>query len=135
GYIEVPSRVVEQSLGVEHPRFAGYFHHRWLVSRVENGLEFRMKPHLLHSLRDGIVARVGPARRINPEYECLTFEWEGAFSAREVLEFDEPTLAAELCAFAAQARTQPGLVVSARRSPPDLLRMHVYYERLRWIGR
>jgi hypothetical protein len=28
GYIEVPSRVVEQSKGIENPRHAGYYHHR-----------------------------------------------------------------------------------------------------------
>src|SRR4051812_6253580 len=29
GYIEVPSRIVEQTRGIEHPLYAGYYHHRW----------------------------------------------------------------------------------------------------------
>ena len=46
GYIEVPSRMIEQSKGIEHPSYAGYYHHRWLVSVDEGKLEFRHKPSL-----------------------------------------------------------------------------------------
>jgi len=67
GYIEVPSRIVEQSLGVEHPCYAGFYHHRWLIDqdsgfRIQDSgdmshetgkekqrLVFRHKPHSLHS--------------------------------------------------------------------------------------
>src|SRR2546423_1432330 len=41
GYVEFPSRVAEQSLGVEHPCYAGYHHHRWLITKNAKGLEFR----------------------------------------------------------------------------------------------
>ena len=37
GYIESPSRMVEQSKGVENPRHAGYYHHRWLIKRNAEG--------------------------------------------------------------------------------------------------
>src|SRR5262245_2698480 len=40
GYIELPSRITEQSLGVEHPSYTGYYHHRWLVSENDGELEF-----------------------------------------------------------------------------------------------
>ena len=51
GYVEVPSRLEEQSLGVEGP-FAGWAHHRWLVDVTNSSLEFVLKPHNLHSLPD-----------------------------------------------------------------------------------
>lgn len=37
GFISTPSRVVEQSRGVEHPLYAGYYHHRWLVAVEHHG--------------------------------------------------------------------------------------------------
>src|SRR5205807_366128 len=76
GYVEVPSRVVEQSLGVEHPCYAGYHHHRWLISKNGKDLEFRLKPHCLHSIQDAVVARVGAWRVINPVYAIETLYWE-----------------------------------------------------------
>src|SRR3954447_1905298 len=48
GYIEVPSRLEEQSWGVEGP-WVGWAHHRWLVDASDGGLEFAMKPHDIHS--------------------------------------------------------------------------------------
>ena len=64
GYIEIPSRIVEQSKGVENPRHAGFCHHRWLITRSEKGLDFRLKPHMLHSVDAAIVTNLGPGRRI-----------------------------------------------------------------------
>src|SRR3954468_7369774 len=44
GYIEVPSRLEEQSLGVQGP-YAGWPHHRWLVDVSGSALDFVAKPH------------------------------------------------------------------------------------------
>jgi hypothetical protein len=49
GYIEVPSRVAEQSRGWEHERIAGLSHHRWLIDIGDNRISFLMKYHLLHT--------------------------------------------------------------------------------------
>jgi hypothetical protein len=130
GYIEVPSRVVEQSTGIEHPRLAGYHHHRWLISKCNDLLEFRMKPHLLHVTRDAIVAKTGPWRAINPRHEITVHYWEGAIPCREVLEFDEREVVRELCEFSRHARTLPELVVKPNLPLAARLRRAVYFFRL-----
>jgi hypothetical protein len=131
GYIEVPSRVQEQSLGVEHPSYAGYHHHRWLVTSNGDGLTFRHKPHVLHAIRDAIVASVGVSRAINEKYTILPFEWSERFEFREVLEFDETAVVNELCAFAQKARQLPELIVPVSRSYMKQFKRFLYYRRLK----
>lgn len=120
GYVEVPSRVLEQSRGVESPHYAGYCHHRWLVQRSGNGLEFRFKPHMLHSVPGAIVTRLSRNRMINPRHAIITLEWVDHFNFIEVLEFDEDRMIAELCSFAAEARRHPDLTVRSTRPKRSL---------------
>lgn len=137
GSIEVPSRVEEQSRGVEHPRMAGFSHHRWLISRSEDGqaLEFRHKPHALHAINDAIVANLSPGRRINPEHAILVFGWEGTLDAREVLQFQEREVIDELCRFARKARQIKDLTVRVPMPLGRRLQRHVYFARLAHGGR
>ncbi len=130
GYIETPSRVVEQSKGVENPRHAGYYHHRWLISRVEDGLEFRHKPHVLHSVSDAIVAKLPPTKRIRPAHAIVTLDWVDSFKAVEVLEFNEAAVIDELCDFAQHARQLPDLTERVPMSAMQALRRRVFYTRL-----
>jgi hypothetical protein len=130
GYIEIPSRYVEQSKGVENPRHCGYYHHRWLVTAVGNRLDFRHKPHVLHSVDAAVVARLRPGQVINPRHAIVTLEWSGEFEAREVLEFDERAVVRELVDFARPARSVPDLVT---RVPMPLLwklKRNILYSRL-----
>jgi len=130
GYIETPSRVVEQSRGVENPRHAGYYHHRWLISREGNRLEFRHKPHVLHSVNDAIVTRLSATQRIRPAHAIVTLDWRDSFEAVEVLEFDEQAVISELCGFAQKARKLPDLHEEIPMSRGSALRRRVYYARL-----
>lgn len=41
--IVAPSRLVEQTYGVDHPRFAGFAHHPWMVTHERDRLCFRRK--------------------------------------------------------------------------------------------
>ena len=135
GYIETPSRILEQSRGVEHPLYAGFYHHRWLVEARDGHLVFRHKPHSLHVLREAIVADLGPAQRINPEYEFLTLEWEGTLPAAEVIEMDEQKVNEELCAFAREARRRPRLVVNVSLPWRHKFARTLYFWRLRRAAR
>src|SRR5579862_8907000 len=130
GYIEVPSRVVEQSKGVENPRHAGYYHHRWLVTRQQDRLEFRHKPHVLHSVKDAIVTCVGPGRRINPDHAIVTLDWSGHFEALEILEFDEQAVIRELCDFASKSQQLPNLTVKVPMPALQLVKRRIFYFRL-----
>ena len=133
GYIEVPSRVVEQSKGIENPRHAGYYHHRWLIRRKQNGLEFRHKPHVLHSVKNAIVTRLSPGQRIHAEHAIVFLDWSGEFEAVEVLEFDEEKVVNELCEFAAEARRLPNLTVKVPIPMIQSIKRRVFYYRL-WLG-
>jgi Methyltransferase domain len=131
GYIEVPSRIEEQTLGVEHPRYAGYYHHRWIITLEGSRLDFRHKPHSLHSMNDAIVTRLQPGWRINPRHAILTFQWQGDFEFREVLESCEERVNDELCSFAHGARCIRDLAVPVPMALTDKIRRYVYYWRLR----
>jgi hypothetical protein len=133
GYIEVPSRVVEQTKGIENPRHAGYYHHRWLITGNQKRLEFRHKPHVLHSVKNAIVTHLSPGRRINPQHAIVTLDWTGDFEAVEVLEFDERNVINELCQFAADARRLPNLTIKVPSPVVQSIKRRIFYYRL-WLG-
>ena len=131
GYIETPSRIVEQSRGVEHPSYAGFYHHRWLVSLEDGCLDFRFKPHSLHAISSAVVADVGISTRINPKHEILTLEWKDSFKYAERMEFNENKVNTELCTFAEDARKKPDLVVPNDKPLIWRLKRWVYFQRLK----
>jgi hypothetical protein len=85
GYIEVPSRLEEQSWGV-HGDWPGWSHHRWLIDPVENGLEFTHKPALL--TRKASHFPRGFAQRLSDDQKVLTLWWQGSFRFRERVFYD-----------------------------------------------
>lgn len=83
GYIETPSRLQEQSYGVQGP-WVGWGHHHWLVETTQDppSVEFVFKHHVLHGRRDLQVDRDAYAR-LTPEQKVEVLWWRGAFDARE----------------------------------------------------
>jgi hypothetical protein len=81
GYIEVPSRAAEQSVGMQG-RIAGWSHHRWLVDAREGRVDFVLKPHMIHAHPDLQLPR-GFGRSLPLEEQVTTFWWEGAFEYGE----------------------------------------------------
>ena len=81
GYIEVPSRLEEQSVGVEGP-FAGWAHHRWLIDVEDAKIEFVHKPHALH-FRPGAAFPAGFQDTLAPEERVQTLWWQGGFDYGE----------------------------------------------------
>ena len=81
GYIEVPSRLEEQSYGFQG-RWAGWGHHRWLVDRQGDRLEFAFKHHVLHNRRRD---RFPPGfqETLTPEQRVIAFWWEDSFDYGE----------------------------------------------------
>jgi len=81
GYIEVPSRLEEQSYGV-HGSWVGWTHHRWLVDIEAGGIQFVFKPHLLHSRPDfHFTAELGAELTPDERVQCLF--WERGFACGE----------------------------------------------------
>jgi hypothetical protein len=89
GYIEVPSRLVEQTWGVQGD-WVGYGHHHWLIdiSQQHSDIRFVFKPHVLVR---GDVPCAFPASAkdsFSAEEEISALWWEGSFSFHEDLIFD-----------------------------------------------
>ena len=85
GYIEVPSRLEEQSWGV-HGDWPGWSHHRWLIDPVGGGLEFTLKPALL--TRKSSHFPSGFADTLRAEDKVLTLWWEDSFHFAERVFYD-----------------------------------------------
>ena len=80
GYIECPSRVVEQTWGVHGP-WVGYSHHRWLVDVVDGRLRFAFKPAVLQT-RDFFP--YGHDETLSPAERVVTLWWEDGFEVEEL---------------------------------------------------
>jgi hypothetical protein len=81
GYVEVPSRLEEQTWGVHGP-WVGWSHHRWLIDVTPGRLEFVFKPHLLHARQDSRFP-AGFLATLSAEERVSTLWWEGRFEATE----------------------------------------------------
>ena len=82
GYIEVPSRLEEQSY--VQGKWIGWGHHRWLidVDQEASHIDFVFKPHLIHGPGD-VHFPHGFWNTLTPEERVECFWWEGSFSYRE----------------------------------------------------
>jgi SAM-dependent methyltransferase len=82
GYIETPSRRVEQCLGVESGRYCGYHHHRWMVEMDEGRLTFLHKSDL-PLLNWRLRLPSGYSKRLAQENAVAWMYWDGAFEYGE----------------------------------------------------
>lgn len=102
GYIEVPSRLEEQSRGVHGP-WVGWSHHRWLIDVEGDEIVFVHKPHLLHARStDHFPAGFGESLSTAERVQCLW--WEDRFSYAERIFLDAPSLDAYLAEFVRESR-------------------------------
>lgn len=99
GYVEVPSRLEEQSYGVQGP-WVGWGHHHWLVDVRDDEVEFVFKHHVMHGRETDHFPR-GFADSLAPEQRVQTLWWEGSFAFRERVFVDEEELDAHLATFVA----------------------------------
>lgn len=94
GYVEVPSREWESTMGVELrfelPRQAGLYHHRWLCEVDDGKLIFIMKPAFMHGSRLYSFPRRMARRWAEEDKLLLRLLWEGELPGEERL-FDSIT--------------------------------------------
>jgi methyltransferase family protein len=81
GYIEVPSRLEEQSYGFQGP-WVGWGHHHWLTDLTEDGLEFVFKHHVLQGQPQSQFPETF-RQQLTPEQRVLTLWWKDTFTVRE----------------------------------------------------
>ncbi len=58
-----PSRLLEQTRGIEHPRYCGFSHHQWITFEESGVLVFRRKTRLLELSQCCIVCPAGKTMR------------------------------------------------------------------------
>ena len=82
GYVEVPSRLEEQTLHLQGD-WVGWSHHRWLidVDPEKPSIEFAFKPPILHL--EGFHFEPRTADALSPEQRVSRFWWQGSFEASE----------------------------------------------------
>lgn len=117
GYIEVPSRLEEQSYGFQGP-WAGWAHHRWLIDVEDDRLTFVFKHHVLHA-RDSDHFPPGFRDRLSAEQRVSTLFWRGGFQFDERIFLDAPSLDAYLADFV------------SRHGPPPAPRSRALWRRRR----
>jgi hypothetical protein len=81
GYIEVPSRLEEQSFGFQGP-WAGWSHHRWLVDVASDGLTFVFKHAIVHG-RASDHFPLGFRDELSDGERVACLFWEGSVTGRE----------------------------------------------------
>jgi hypothetical protein len=87
GYIEVPSRLEEQTYGFQGP-WTGWSHHRWLidVDQPANEITFVHKSAVVE--RDDSHFPADFRETLSEQDRVQTFWWEGSFDYRERLFWD-----------------------------------------------
>ena len=105
GYVEVPSRLEEQSWNVQGP-WVGWGHHHWLVDVEDDALSFVFKPHILGGL-PGSAFPAGFAGALGPSQRVQTLWWEGSFGFRERLFYEPEELDAYLTGFVSANLPRP----------------------------
>lgn len=81
GYIEVPSRLEEQTWGV-NGEWVGWSHHHWLVDLGSGTAQFTLKPHFLHA-RDDLQIAFETLTALPPGKRVSSTFWEGGLSSAE----------------------------------------------------
>lgn len=85
GYIEFPSEKAELSKGIANKKYAGYYHHRWLISIKNNNVLFRHKPHSIHTnWKFHFPKRF--LRRLSEEDRVSYLFWDKSFNYAEIIQ-------------------------------------------------
>jgi Methyltransferase domain len=87
GYVETPSALAELTFGIESRRYAGWYHHRWLVQMQPNRIEFRHKPAFVHGDRRFHLPK-RMSRTLTPAERVSWLIWEGGLEANEIMDLD-----------------------------------------------
>lgn len=116
GYVEVPSRLEEQSYGFQGP-WAGWGHHHWFVDiDVERShIDFVFKHHVVHAPGPDHFAAEFHATLTDAQ-KVQSLWWEGEFTARERVLYSAKDLHSYLRDFVA-ANGPPGTQVDAEPPP------------------
>jgi len=88
GYLEVPSRLEEQSYGIQGP-WVGWGHHHWLVDITDGRIDFSFKHHIIHG-RPELHFPAGFHAGLAKEDCVAALWWDGGFECGERLFIVDP---------------------------------------------
>jgi hypothetical protein len=88
GYVEVPSRLEEQSRGVYGRPYVGWPHHHWIIDIRGGHIDFTFKSHAIHTT-PGASFPEGFWDTLTAEEKVQTLWWKGGFSSAEHVLIDE----------------------------------------------
>jgi hypothetical protein len=110
GYIEVPSRLEEQTWGI-NGEWVGWSHHHWLVDLAENEAHFTLKPHFLHA-RPDLQLPLETLQGFAPEGRTATLFWRQELRAEDRIHYS----AQELESYLRAALDEAGLKARSPRN-------------------
>lgn len=113
GYIEVPSRLEEQSYGWQGP-WTGWSHHRWLIDIDGDAVDFVFKPAMVHG-RESDRFPPGVRWELSERERVQWLFWEGSFRFRERLLSSPEEADAYLQGFIAAHPPSPSVMSRAER--------------------
>jgi SAM-dependent methyltransferase len=112
--IETPSRLFEQTVGADHQRYAGFWHHRWMVYERDGSLVFQRKTPIIDL--PGCHFRLQPWQRFDPEQALFVFFAESPFPVEEVAFWSDSSEFQDLAQFVNGAEPpRPLLIKDWRR--------------------
>jgi SAM-dependent methyltransferase len=128
--IVTPSRLLEQTMGIDHPRYCGFYHHPWIVFQEKNGtLVFRRKTPIVNLPACHVVC---------PSGRTLSLEYGAAYFHDEKVEVEERMFWSEredyedYRRFIRPYRDRRGIFVRDPRR--EGWRYHVWRFRQRYLG-
>ena len=80
--IITPSRLLEQTMGIDHPGYCGFYHHPWIVFAEDGTLIFRRKTPIVNLPACHIVCPAG--KTLKREYGTTVFHLGGPAAAERV---------------------------------------------------
>jgi len=100
GYIEVPSRLDEQTLWIQGP-WVGWGHHHWFIDIEDDRLDFVFKTHVVNGRQSN---HFSPdfLNLLSPEDRVNRLWWEESFEFRERLLFSAEEVDSYLSDFVAR---------------------------------
>ena len=99
GYVEFPSRFYESIRGHEHRGYAGLYHHRWLVSIVEDVIHFKHKPHSIHGKKEFSIPK-RYLKKLDSENSVNFIFWENIIAGVEIVDLSMNSINRDLQEFA-----------------------------------
>ena len=111
GYIEVPSMTAELTKGIASKKYAGYYHHRWLINILDNKIIFRFKPHFLHNdWRFHLPKRY--LKNLNDKKKVSYLFWKNRFDYEEVIQISRDKVEKKIYNFIKSKKFYPKIYYS-----------------------